>query len=171
VLGEIHGRRGYPLKVEVPRPRTGPTTRPGCWRSSAAAPDHFGDACGFDSGCRDRLEIAKFEPPSIPSSSGIAFAIVVLILAFGSVLAMGLPIAVALGGVGVGIGGVTTLVSNLTMPDFATIIGAMIGLGVGIDYALFIVTRYREGLHAAWIPRRRRSSRSTPPAARWSSPA
>jgi len=90
--------------------------------------------------------LAGFEPPE-SELIGIAFAIVVLILSFGSVLAMGLPIAVALGGVGVG-GGVVVLVSHITsIPDIATIIGAMIGLGVGIDYALFIVTRYREGLH------------------------
>ena len=95
--------------------------------------------------------LAKFEPPD-SELIGLAFAIVVLILSFGSVLAMGLPIAVALGGVGTGIG-ITTLVSNLTkMPDFATTIGAMIGLGVGIDYALFIVTRYREGLHRGMDP-------------------
>ena len=95
--------------------------------------------------------LASFEPPS-SELIGIAFAIVVLILAFGSVLAMGLPISVALGGVGVG-GGVVALVSHITsIPDLATIIGAMIGLGVGIDYALFIVTRYREGLHAGLSP-------------------
>jgi RND superfamily putative drug exporter len=90
---------------------------------------------------------AEFEAPS-SEVLGLAFAIVILILAFGSVLAMGLPIGVALAGIGVG----TVLagfVSHLvTMPDFATTLGLMIGLGVGIDYALFIVTRYRENLHA-----------------------
>jgi len=96
--------------------------------------------------------LATFEPPS-SELIGIAFAIVVLILSFGSVLAMGLPISVALGGVGVG-GGIVALVSHVTsIPDLATIIGAMIGLGVGIDYALFIVTRYREGLHHGLDPK------------------
>ena len=67
-------------------------------------------------------------------------------MAFGSVLAMGLPIGVAVVGVGTGIG-LTALLSNVDpMPEFATTIGAMIGLGVGIDYALFIVTRYREAI-------------------------
>jgi len=75
---------------------------------------------------------------------GLAFAIVILIFAFGSVLAMGLPIGTAFGGIGVGVL-VVTLASNLfTIPDVATTLGVMIGLGVGIDYALFIVTRYRE---------------------------
>ena len=73
---------------------------------------------------------------------------IVLILAFGSVLAMGLPIAVALGGVAAGMG-MTLLLSNVfTIPNDATVLGIMIGLGVGIDYALFIVSRYRDGLHA-----------------------
>ncbi|MCO5319884.1 MAG: MMPL family transporter [Microthrixaceae bacterium] len=85
-----------------------------------------------------------------PSSEllGLAFAIVILILAGGSVLAMGLPIGVALAGIGVG-STLLLLLSNLmTTPDFATTLGVMIGLGVGIDYALFIVTRYREQLRA-----------------------
>jgi RND superfamily putative drug exporter len=87
------------------------------------------------------------EPPN-SEMLGIAFAIFVLILSFGSVLAMGLPIATALAGVGTGVLA-TVLLSNLIeMPDFAATIGIMIGLGVGIDYALFIVTRYQEHLDA-----------------------
>jgi RND superfamily putative drug exporter len=91
--------------------------------------------------------LAEFEPPK-SELIGLAFAIVVLILSFGSVLAMGLPIGVALFGVGVG-ASVVALASNVvTVPDFATTLGAMIGIAVGIDYALFIVTRYRENLAA-----------------------
>ncbi|HYN34760.1 MAG TPA: MMPL family transporter [Ilumatobacteraceae bacterium] len=89
--------------------------------------------------------LGEFEPPE-SELIGIAFAIVVLILAFGSVLAMGLPIGVALFGVGIGAGIITLLSNVMSVPDFAVTLGAMIGLGVGIDYALFIVTRYREGL-------------------------
>ncbi|MCU1379748.1 MAG: hypothetical protein JWN29_2731, partial [Acidimicrobiales bacterium] len=90
---------------------------------------------------------AKFEQPKT-EALGLAFAIVILILAFGSVLAMGLPVGVALFGIGIG-GGITTLLSQvLSVPEFATFLGIMIGLGVGIDYALLIVTRYREQLHA-----------------------
>ncbi|MGA1441211.1 MAG: MMPL family transporter [Ilumatobacteraceae bacterium] len=89
---------------------------------------------------------AEFEAPT-SEVLGLAFAIVILIFAFGSVLAMGLPIGTAFGGIAAGVM-VATLVSNLvTMPDFATTLGVMIGLGVGIDYALFIVTRYREARH------------------------
>jgi putative drug exporter of the RND superfamily len=88
--------------------------------------------------------LGEFKPPET-ELIGLAFAIVVLIVAFGSVLAMGLPIGIALAGVATGGIGLVTLLTNvLTIPDFAPLIGVMIGLGIGIDYALFIVTRYRE---------------------------
>jgi RND superfamily putative drug exporter len=90
---------------------------------------------------------ADFEAPS-SEAIGIGFAIIILILAFGSVLAMGLPIGVALAGIGVGSILAGFLGHIVAMPDFASILGVMIGLGVGIDYALFIVTRFRENLHA-----------------------
>jgi putative drug exporter of the RND superfamily len=90
---------------------------------------------------------AEFEQPSA-ELFGLAFAVVILIVAFGSVLAMGLPVGVALFGIGLG-GALIILVSNvMEVPDFAPFIGVMIGLGVGIDYALLIVTRHREQLHA-----------------------
>jgi RND superfamily putative drug exporter len=89
----------------------------------------------------------EFEPPE-SEVLGLAFAIFILILAFGSVLAMGLPIGTAIAGIGVGTMLVTVLSNVVEMPDFTSTLGVMIGLGVGIDYALFIVTRYREGLHA-----------------------
>ncbi|HET8618330.1 MAG TPA: MMPL family transporter, partial [Acidimicrobiales bacterium] len=90
---------------------------------------------------------SEFEEPS-SEILGLAFAIVILILAFGSVLAMGLPVGVALFGIGLGSMLIGLLSNVLTIPDFATFLGVMIGLGVGIDYALLIVTRYREQLHA-----------------------
>ena len=90
---------------------------------------------------------ADFEAPS-SEAIGVGFAIIILILAFGSVLAMGLPIGVALAGIGVGSILAGFLGHVVAMPDFASILGVMIGLGVGIDYALFIVTRFRENLHA-----------------------
>ena len=89
---------------------------------------------------------AGFELPA-SEAYGLLAAIIILVLAFGSVLAMGLPIGTALVGLGVGASLVTVLSHVLPMPDFTTSLVAMIGLGVGIDYALFIVTRYREGIH------------------------
>ena len=96
---------------------------------------------------RGGIAFGEFENPS-SEALGLAFAIVILILAFGSVLAMGLPVGVALFGIGIGTGIVTVLSFALPIPEFATFLGVMIGLGVGIDYALLIVTRYREQLHS-----------------------
>ena len=90
---------------------------------------------------------AEFEVPS-SELLGIAFAIIVLIFAFGSVLAMGLPIGIALAGIGLGLSLVGLLSNVLSIPDFASTVAVMLGLGVGIDYALLIVTRYRENMHA-----------------------
>ena len=91
-----------------------------------------------------------FAEQNNPSSEalGLAFAIVILLLAFGSVLAMGLPVGVALGGIAGGTILAGLLSHLITPPAFASILGVMIGLGVGIDYALFIVTRFRESLHS-----------------------
>jgi RND superfamily putative drug exporter len=94
---------------------------------------------------------AEFAPPS-SEIFGIVFAMVILLVAFGSVLAMGLPIGVALFGIGTGAGIITLLSHVMSMPDFTLTLAAMIGLGVGIDYALFIVTRFREGLHDGLEP-------------------
>jgi RND superfamily putative drug exporter len=84
-----------------------------------------------------------------PSSEliGVGVAIIVLLIAFGSVVAMGLPIVTALLGIFVGAAGVGVLSAVMDIPEFSLILCAMIGLGVGIDYALFIVTRHREHLH------------------------
>jgi RND superfamily putative drug exporter len=75
---------------------------------------------------------------------GIGAAIAVLLLSFGSLLAMGLPVGTALLGLGTGFGLIGLFSRVVSMPDFATELALMIGLGVGVDYALFIVTRYRE---------------------------
>jgi putative drug exporter of the RND superfamily len=89
---------------------------------------------------------AEFEPPE-SEIFGLVAAIFILLLAFGSVLAMGLPIGTALLGIFSGVAIVTMLSQLIEMPDFTTLLAIMIGLGVGIDYALFIVTRYRDERH------------------------
>lgn len=88
---------------------------------------------------------AEFAPPET-ELIGLAFAVVILIMAFGSVLAMGLPIGTALVGIFVGSGLLAIATQFLSIPDFTPFIGIMIGIGVGIDYALFIITRYRDAL-------------------------
>ena len=75
---------------------------------------------------------------------GIAAAILILLISFGSFAAMGLPIATALLGLGAGIGVITLASHVVDMASFASELALMIGLGVGIDYALFIVSRFRE---------------------------
>jgi len=77
---------------------------------------------------------------------GVSAAIIVLLLAFGSVVAMGLPIVTALLALGMGLLLITVGARFIALPSFTPQFGAMIGLGVGIDYALLIVTRFREGL-------------------------
>ncbi len=79
---------------------------------------------------------------------GIGAAILILLISFGSFTAMGLPIATALFGLGAGIGVINLASHLIDMPSFATELALMIGLGVGVDYALFIVTRFRENYRA-----------------------
>ena len=116
--------------------------------TAAVAKEIQAEAAGI-AGVQVEIGGAAFAEFAEPSSEilGLAFAIVILIVAFGSVLAMGLPVGVALAGIGVGTILIGLISNALTLPDFATVLGIMIGLGVGIDYALFIVTRYRENLH------------------------
>jgi putative drug exporter of the RND superfamily len=75
---------------------------------------------------------------------GLLAAIIVLLLTFGSVVAMGLPIVTALFGLGTGLGVIALFTHVVDTPNFSSELAAMIGLGVGIDYALFILTRFRE---------------------------
>jgi len=106
----------------------------------------------------DTLEIelggSMFTDATQPKSEliGILAAVVILLIAFGSVLAMGLPIMTALFGIGTGLAIVTLLARFTDVPSFAPQVTAMIGIGVGIDYALFISTRYREALHEGMPP-------------------
>jgi RND superfamily putative drug exporter len=77
---------------------------------------------------------------------GLIAAVIILLLAFGSVIAMGLPIGIALIGLGVSVSALSLVNYLVDIPSFAPVVGAMVGLGVGIDYALFLVTRHREFL-------------------------
>jgi RND superfamily putative drug exporter len=98
------------------------------------------------------LEIAYggdlFFTEEVPASEAIAllFAVAILIIAFGSLLAAGLPILTALFGIGTGIALAQLAANGVAMPDFTDQAVAMIGIGVGIDYALLIITRYRQAL-------------------------
>ncbi len=79
---------------------------------------------------------------------GIVAALLILVLAFGSVVGAGLPIAVALTGLAVGSAGITLLAATMDVSTAAPMVASMVGLGVGIDYALLLVTRFAEFLGA-----------------------
>jgi putative drug exporter of the RND superfamily len=80
----------------------------------------------------------------VSTAVGLLAAIIVLLLTFGSLIAMGLPIVTALFGLGTGLGVIALFTHVVDTPNFSSELAAMIGLGVGIDYALFILTRFRE---------------------------
>ncbi|KES06175.1 membrane protein [Streptomyces toyocaensis] len=77
---------------------------------------------------------------------GIGIAAVVLVITLGSLLAAGLPLLTAIVGVGIGVASITALASTLDLGSTTSILASMIGLAVGIDYALFVVSRYRAEL-------------------------
>ena len=77
---------------------------------------------------------------------GLIAAVIILLLAFGSLIAMGLPLGMALFGLAFGISSMSLITYLVDIPSFAPGMASMIGLGVGIDYALFLVTRHREYL-------------------------
>src|SRR5436853_589906 len=98
-------------------------------------------------------EVRGEEEEGFSEAIGLLAAIVVLLLTFGSVVAMGLPIITALFALGVGISFITLGTHVFNTADFAPQLAFMIGLGVGVDYALFILTRFRNGLTEGYEPR------------------
>ena len=90
------------------------------------------------------IEQTQREGFGFTTAVGLLAAIVVLLITFGSLIAMGLPIVTALFGLGSGLGLIALFTHVVDTPDFSSELAAMIGLGVGIDYALFVVTRFRE---------------------------
>lgn len=109
---------------------------------------------------RDQGVQVEFGGPAVqvesgPSGSevfGLAAAVLVLLVAFGSLFAMVVPIATALVALGLGLAVVELLSNWVTIGTAGPMVAAMIGLGVGIDYALLVVTRHREGLAAGQDP-------------------
>ena len=77
---------------------------------------------------------------------GVIMAVIILLVAFGSFIAMGLPIGMTLFGLALGISSMSLITYLIDIPSWAPQMASMIGLGVGIDYALFLVTRHREFL-------------------------
>ncbi|WP_405772069.1 MMPL family transporter [Streptomyces sp. NBC_01538] len=89
---------------------------------------------------------AKAEPGAIGEVVGLAIAAVVLVVTLGSLVAAGLPLLTAIIGVGIAGASIAALANALDLGDNTSTLALMIGLAVGIDYALFIVSRYRSEL-------------------------
>ena len=92
------------------------------------------------------LLVDEEEPGGTAELIGLSAAAIILLIAFGSVVAMGLPIVTAVLGLFTGAMGILLATRFIDVPTFSPFFASMIGIGVGIDYALFIVTRFREGL-------------------------
>jgi putative drug exporter of the RND superfamily len=105
-----------------------------------------GDGLQVEVGGSPAEEVRGEEEESSSEMIGVLAAIVVLLISFGSVVAMGLPLLTALFALGVGISFITLFTHVFDTADFAPQLAFMIGLGVGVDYALFILTRFRNGL-------------------------
>src|ERR671919_181850 len=107
----------------------------------AAAEDNSGDGLEIRLG-GDPIYVAQEQ--SNPEGIGFLGAAIVLLIAFGSVVATGLPLAMALIGLGISSGGLIVLLANLLeVPDWTTAVSGLIGIGVGIDYSLLVLTRFR----------------------------
>jgi len=128
-------------------------------RLPAESVERVMDLAGEAEGDGLRIELGGYPIEQVEQSEagsesvGLVAALVILMIAFGSALAAGLPLVVAGFGLGVAIGGVWLMANVLDVPDFGVQIATMIGIGVGIDYALFIVTRYRSALAQGHPPR------------------
>jgi len=110
------------------------------------ARDAGGDGLQVEVGGSPAEEVRGEEEEGGSEMIGVLAAVIVLLISFGSVVAMGLPIITALFALGVGISGITLFTHVFDTAEFAPQLAFMIGLGVGVDYALFILTRFRNGL-------------------------
>ncbi|EFC83964.1 MMPL family transporter [Parafrankia sp. EUN1f] len=92
-------------------------------------------------------------------ATGVVLALLILLIAFGSLVAAGVPIAVAMIGLGIGASCITLIAAVTTVSSIAPSLASMVGIGVGIDYALLLVTRHVEGLRAG-LPVREAAGRA-----------
>ncbi len=128
-----------------------PMTVPG-WDIEKEQGEELIDAAEGNSG--NGLEIKLGGDPiyvaqeqSSPEGIGFLGAAIVLLIAFGSVVAAGLPLLIALIGLGITSGGLILLFANIVdVPDWTTAVSGLIGIGVGIDYSLLVLTRFRAAM-------------------------
>ena len=130
-----------------------PLTIPG-WEVEKEDGEKLVEAAEANSG--DGLEIQlggdpiyRAQEAGSPEGVGMLLAAIVLLIAFGSIVAAGLPLAMALVGLGISSLGLIALLANvIDVPDWTTAVSGLIGIGVGIDYALLVLTRFRAGMAA-----------------------
>jgi putative drug exporter of the RND superfamily len=92
--------------------------------------------------------ILRAQEAASPEGIGFLGAAIVLLIAFGSLVAAGLPLVIALVGLGISSGGLIVLLANvIDVPDWTTAVSGLIGIGVGIDYALLVLTRFRAAMN------------------------
>jgi putative drug exporter of the RND superfamily len=111
----------------------------------AAAEENSGDGLEIELGGDP---IYQAQESGSPEGVGLLGATIVLLIAFGSVVAAGLPLAIALIGLGISSAGLIALLANvLDVPDWTTAVSGLIGIGVGIDYSLLVLTRFRAAMN------------------------
>jgi RND superfamily putative drug exporter len=111
----------------------------------AAAEKYSGDGLEIKLG-GDPIYAAQEQ--ASPEGLGFLGATIVLLIAFGSLVAVGLPLAMALVGLGITSGGLILLLANVVdVPDWTTAVSGLIGIGVGIDYSLLVLTRFRAAMN------------------------
>ncbi len=111
----------------------------------AAAEENSGDGLEIKLGGDP---IYQAQDSGSPEGVGLLGAAIVLLIAFGSVVAAGLPLAIALVGLGISSGGLIVLLANVVdVPDWTTAVSGLIGIGVGVDYSLLVLTRFRAAMN------------------------
>ena len=118
---------------------------------TARAPDSAAKGLEVEVGGQ-AVQQAEQPPMGLSEIVGIAAAAIVLYLAFGSLFGMLLPILTAVFGVGTSVSAIALLSHGMDLGDIAPTLASLVGLGVGIDYALFIVTRHRKGILRGLAP-------------------
>jgi RND superfamily putative drug exporter len=130
-----------------------PLTVPG-WEVPKEDGETLVEAAEDNSGDNLRIElggdpILRAQESSSEDMIALFAAAIVLLIAFGSLVAAGLPLAIALVGLGISAGGLIALLANvIAVPDWTLAVSGLIGIGVGIDYALLVLTRFRTSLKA-----------------------
>jgi len=130
-----------------------PLTVPG-WEIPKEDGENLVSAAEDNSGAGLEIELAgdpiyRAQEGASPEGIGFLAASIVLLIAFGSLVAAGLPLAIAAIGFGISAGGLIALLANvIDVPDWTLAVAGLIGIGVGIDYALLVLTRFRSAMNA-----------------------